>query len=399
MNRRPEPMGAWIPEHGQDRLETGFEVTTPRSWFMMAAVFAALFGVVLWLVGPVRTMDVLREVGWLAVVAVGLSPMVIVLFQAGAWSVLSRTIGHRIPFRTLLAGIVVGQSINTLTPSTYVGGEALRVLYVGRRTGLSYTELSGTVLLAKYLELLSFIIFFGFCALVSLLAFGAWFFERPYTPIGVTILSVTGTISIFGILLILALYRHWTPVTHLVRVFWWWRPHSRWLARLTIRARQMEQQVSEVFAREKAAAGVALLMLMGTHIMMMLRPLFFFIFIVDPAGSMALGEMMILFVIGQALLALPLTPGGAGTFDGGMIGAFLLIGIGEATAMAYLFAVRIWDALMIGVGLFIAALAGKDLITPQAAKTKLFHPTNHENVEINGRGGAGASESGPDSRR
>lgn len=348
----------------------------------MFLVFLTLFGVVLWLVGWERTLEVLTEVGPPAVAAVGLTLLLNIILQATAWSVLSRTINHRIPFRTLLAATAVGQAANTLTPSTYVGGEALRVLYVGRKTGLSYTELSGTVLLAKYLEMLSFIIFFGLCALASMIAFGSWLFLPPYTPIGVSLLAVTVTISIFGVLLMVALYRHWTPVTHLVRLVWRWWPKSQRLARLSVRARRMEQQVSEVFGREKASAGLALMLLMMTHLAMLIRPLLFFMFV---HGTDIYGAIMMLFVIGQSLQALPLTPAGAGTFDGGMIGAFILIGVPEAQGMAYLFSVRIWDAAMIATGLTLAVIVGRDLVNPQVARARLIIETNEASAQSSSR--------------
>lgn len=84
-----------------------------------------------------------------------------IFISAFKWGVLLRANGHQQPYRWLVGVYFVGQFANNFLP-TSVGGDAMRVLALGRRTG-SFAQASASV----FMERLS-----GFLAL-SLIALGA----------------------------------------------------------------------------------------------------------------------------------------------------------------------------------------------------------------------------------
>ena len=332
---------------------------------MLVASIAILGGVVWW-VGPGETLQALHRAGPVAFIGVGVVSLVVMLLQGAAWSRLNRPIGHRIPYRTLVSASTVGHAVNIVTPSSYLGGEAVRVLYAQRRTGLSLHELAGTILLVKYLEALSFALLFAVCTASTAIYFRGTLFAEPYTPVGVSIMIAAGFFCGACILLWVALYREWMPLTALVfRLCRWWS-RSRLMRRLSQRTRDMEQQVHRVFAQEKAVASGSFGLLFLTHVSMFLRPAVFFTF--GPYAGLDYGELALIFVATQALLAVQVTPSGVGTLDGGMLAVFALVDQSVTACMAYLLCLRFWDGVIIAIGMWLATRAGADLLeNPSAA--------------------------------
>jgi uncharacterized membrane protein YbhN (UPF0104 family) len=194
-----------------------------------------------------------------------------------------------------------------------------------------------------------------------------------YPGAGVTLAAVAGSLLTLAGVMWLSLSRRWRPVTRLVRILVRLRIFAQFFLRLCRRARRMEDQVSRVFCEEGKAARVGFLLLMASHVVIFTRPAVFFLL----GARIPLGpaKLCLIFVVSQALLAFQLTPSGVGTLDGGLIGAFALVGLprAEAQAMAYLLCLRFWDAIIIGTGAFIAARAGAGFLTQKAEAAKEMH--------------------------
>ncbi len=329
---------------------------------------ALLLGAVVWFVGFERTAAAVGQAGWLAFAAVGVLKAVFILAQAGAWAVLNVPIKHRARFRTLVAGTVVGQAGNIVTPSTYLGGEPFKIVYVGKMASLPYREVTGTVVLSKYLELVSFIILFSFSTVVAAVAYRGVLFGPAYFAAGVTMLVMAGALLAVSVVLWVALARRWRPLTALVEFVARIKPLRRRLARLRRRTALMEDQVSRVFCEESGAARGAFGLLFVGHVAVFVMPLAFFL-----AGSahlrLGLGALCLIFVAEQFLLLVQLTPSGVGMLDGGLIATFALLGLdnAEAQCMAFLLCVRLWDAVVIGAGAWLGARAGARILAGAGA--------------------------------
>lgn len=317
-----------------------------------------LFGIV-WVVGPEGTLRAVERAGPWAFAVVAALTLLTLLAQSVAWDLLGRPIGHRVPFLTLFGGITVGQAGNMVTPSTYLGGEPLRIAYVGKLASLPYHQVAGTVLLSKYLEFLSFMVVFAFSAVVAALEPEFALFSPPNRVGGMAMVAVAGLLLGFSAVLWVSLVRRRRPLTRVVRALAWFRPLRRPMARLWRRAAAMEDQVSRTFCEERGASLAAFGALLVSHATVFAKPLGFFLLSgFGGHAPLSLGKLCLIFAAGQLLLSVQLTPSGVGMLDGGLIGTFALLGYDSAMCMAYLLCLRLWDAAVIGAGACLAARAG-----------------------------------------
>jgi len=338
---------------------------------IMLPVTVALLCAIVGIVGFEETVRQVRQAGAGAFLSVGVLTALVVAAQAAAWDFLNRPIGHRVRFVTLVAGVVVGQAGNIVTPSTYLGGEPFRVAYVVKMAGLPAHEVAGAVLLCKYLEFVSFMLLFAFSALVAAVEYRGVLFVPPNVVGGAAILVAAGLMVGSAALLWLSLWRRWRPLTQIVSALGLIRPLRRRVVRLRRRAAAMEDQVSRTFCEEGGVSLAAFGAMVVTHAAVFAKPLAFFF--LGWHLRLSLGQLCLIFAAGQLLLAVQLTPSGVGMLDGGLIGTFALLGMDSAShaamCMAYLLCLRLWDAVMIGAGAFLAARIGTRLIT-----TKVIPP-------------------------
>lgn len=337
---------------------------------LLAIASIAIVTVVIYVVGFEKTWEAVQQSGPAAFVASGALTAVFLMLQAGALAALNPPIQHRVPFGILCKGATIGMAFNILTPSTYLGGEPAKVIYVGRKTGLPYQELAGTVVLAKYLEALSFILFFSFSTVVAAVCYRSVLFHWAHLALGITMVVLAALLLGFFAVLWMSLSRHRKPLTGLVGWLARLGVARRFFAKLRRRTSEMEGQVSRVFCEEGHAAIRAFGLLVLTHVALFVRPAVFFMLGTDASKiALGLGELSLIFVACQGLLALQITPSGAGTLDAGMIGTFALVGLAEPQCMAYLLCLRVWDAVVVGSGLVLGAKVGADILAGEPVAT------------------------------
>ncbi|MBN2490698.1 MAG: flippase-like domain-containing protein [Planctomycetes bacterium] len=320
-----------------------------------------ILGAVILVVGFEATIEAVARAGLPAFAAVGLLIAIHLGLQASAWKSLNRGIHHRVRFRTLFAAVTAGMAVNILTPSSYLGGEPIKVLYVGRRTGLPYHEVAGTVVLSKYLEILSFLGVYGFATTVATITFRETLFRGPYLSLGVALLALTAALLILCLALWIGLHRAWQPLAGVVRLVWRLWPRSRLLARVHDRARRMEEQAARIYRDESVTTAKAFAKLFVSHVAVFLKPAAFLG--LGSWSGLGLGELSLIFVASQTLTGLQFTPSGVGLLDGGLIGTFVLLGRSEPTCMAFLLCIRFWDLVTVAGGAFLGARAGARLLS------------------------------------
>jgi len=319
---------------------------------------AALLAVIVHLVGFGETLTAARQVGFPAVLGLGGLLAALLVLQAVAWMVLNRAVGHRVGFRTLLGATTVGLAGNILTPSTYLGGEPGKVLYVGRRTGLSYEQLAGTVLLLKYLEALSFLPFVAVGAVIAIASMPGALFHGTGLVLGVATLAAAAAALAALAVLWVSLTMRWLPLTALAGLLARARIFPKFFGRVQVRARRVEDQASRVFAEERRMVVPALGLFALTQMTMYLKPLVFFWLswgtVLGPA------ELGLIFLTSQVLLAFQFMPSGVGTLDGGMFGMLAVSGIAitQPQCAAFLLCLRFWDGVVIAAGAVLAARVG-----------------------------------------
>ncbi|MBI3770950.1 MAG: flippase-like domain-containing protein [Deltaproteobacteria bacterium] len=113
-------------------------------WALMAFGFALLAALV-YQAGPRRLTDHLRALGWWAPV-IFLPYAFSSLFDAAGWRT---TFGHARPGLGLLYVVrLIGDSVNNVTPTAYLGGEPVKA-YVLQRFGIPLADGMTSVILAK----------------------------------------------------------------------------------------------------------------------------------------------------------------------------------------------------------------------------------------------------------
>jgi uncharacterized protein (TIRG00374 family) len=325
---------------------------------------AALLAVVVYVVGARETFEAAWQAGPLAFLAVGAMLYLLMGFQAAAWRTLERQRGSRIPYRTLLAATIVAMAGNILTPASHLGGEPAKIVYAGRRSGLGYARLAGSVLLCKYVEAMSFVVFLGFGSAMALVGFREVLFNPPNVALGVTFAVLSAAALVMGGVLWISLGRRWTPLAALVGLATRLRIKRAFFEGLKGRALRMELQASAMFREEGGALVPAFLWYFATHLIMFLRP-FAFVYL---GWSLRLGpaELGLIFLTTQILLAVQLVPSGAGTLDGGLLAVIAIAGTGisidKSQCMAFLLCLRFWDAAVVLTGAVLTTRLGMGLL-------------------------------------
>ncbi|MFW6161935.1 MAG: flippase-like domain-containing protein, partial [Planctomycetota bacterium] len=167
----------------------------------MIAVSLLILALIVCFVGVGDTWKAVSQAGVGAFAAVGAVMLASIVLRAAALEALCRPIGHAVPFRTLLAAEVVGTAGNLMTPSTYLGGEPLKVVYIANATGHRYHEVAGTVLLSKYMEVSSFVFLFSISTGVAAVYYRDLLFAPPYLVAGVSLLVVAAALLLFSAVL------------------------------------------------------------------------------------------------------------------------------------------------------------------------------------------------------
>ncbi len=330
-----------------------------RTVLMILVSIGILIGVVAW-VGFEDTIDKIGQAGFTPFLALAVIQLAIVLLQTLGWGILNRQVKLEVSPKVLFEANLVGYAVNVITPSAYLGGEPAKVLYAGRKTGLSYTKLAGTVVLAKYMEAISFFLFFTTSTIIALITYRDEIFSPDYIAVGLVLMILGTVLLVVCIALWLSLIHRGRPLTYLVGLISLVRRRARFFARLRNRTRKMEDQVNEVFNEHGRAAFRVFGVFLFAHIIVFLRPA---IFVILADGNwLNLGEIVLLAVAAQGLLAFQLTPGSVGTLDGGMLGVFSLLELEPTTCMALLLFTRFFDGVIVGFGLYLGGKVGAGML-------------------------------------
>ena len=117
----------------------------------------ALFGWFIYQAGPAEILASVRRLGWLAFV-VPLPFFLVYLFDTWAWYLAFGV--SRPAFTTLFRVRWAGEAVNSLIPSGYVGGEALKA-YLLHKRGVPGVTASTSVVVSKTCQVLAQVVFIG----------------------------------------------------------------------------------------------------------------------------------------------------------------------------------------------------------------------------------------------
>jgi len=332
-----------------------------RKVLISVAAAAVVLAAAVYFVGARETLTALRHTGWPAFATAGATIFALMAFQAAAWARLERELGDRPRFRTLLSSTIVAMAGNIIMPSAHLGGEPAKILYAGRNTGIAYTRLAGTVLLCKYIEAMSFVLFFALGAAATLLGLGHVLLAPGARALGLGIVVVTALALAVCTIMWLSLARRWTLLSFLAGVPTYVGLRRRFFRRLRQRSVRMELWASRVFREERHAVFPAFCWYLLTHVLLFVRPLAFFY--LGWGIKLNVAELGLIFLASQVMLAVQFMPSGIGTLDGGMMAVVTIAGmpLSVPQCAAYLLCIRFWDASVVGLGMMLAARTGMGL--------------------------------------
>ncbi|MEK7466862.1 MAG: lysylphosphatidylglycerol synthase transmembrane domain-containing protein [Planctomycetota bacterium] len=265
------------------------------------------------------------------------------LLQATGWHCLLRSRGWPIPFHATLTSFLMGNSLAYLAPSMYLGGEPLRIWHISRRFGLPSREVAATVISNKFAEFAGFMV-----AVLVCTATMVWRFDLSSSlKWGAT--TVAAGLLVAFVVVLAAFVGRWPLASGMLRIL------GKRGERVRRWAEDTEGQVQETFRHHGGAFGAAILLTGGPLAMVVLKPLIFFHF---TGHQTSFPDLALIFVMTQIVLAFHVTPGGLGVFEGGVIWTFSLIGISAPEAAAYAATQRLTDAVIVGLGVALAAREG-----------------------------------------
>ncbi len=341
-----------------------------RKVILSLCLSAMLLAAAIFFIGAKETLTAVWQTGWAAFATIGVTMFALMTFQALAWARLEREIGFHPRFRTLLSSTIVAMAGNIIMPSAHLGGEPAKILYAGRNTGIPYTRLAGTVLLCKYIEALSFVLFFALGAAATLVGLRHVLLAQGAAGrmLGIGIIIVTCVALALCAIMALALARRWTPLTAIVAVIARLGLRRAFFKKLRHRSVRMELWAARVFRQERRAVLPAFCWYLLTHIMMFIRPLLFFY--LGWGVGLNLPELSLLFLASQVMLSLQFMPSGIGTLDGGIVSvvAIAAMPLSVPQCAAFLLCIRFWDAVVVVLGMALAARTGMGLFRKPASK-------------------------------
>ena len=284
---------------------------------------------------------------WTVLVLVVMNGLVLVSLN-GRWWVILWGLGYRLPFWRLLGHRLAAFGVSYFTPGPHFGGEPVQVLLVEREHGVPRTTAVAAVTLDKTLELLVNFTFLlgGVTAVLQSQLFGSMVG-------GEAMLFAVGMLAL-PVLLLVAIWRDWQPITRLVgwvAEWHWWekRPlFQQKLHRWTAGIQNSESQASQLFQQSPGSLWAAF----GISIVGWLLIIVEYWFMIRFLGiNLSALQTIAMLTAARIAILLPL-PGGLGTLEASQVLALSAMGLNTGVGLSISLLIRVRDVLLGLVGLW-----------------------------------------------
>ena len=293
-----------------------------------------------WFYGGEEVKVIIFQVNPVFIGGLAVLQLFTLLMNAYQWYFLLGKFNSILPFSKVFIVCLAGSFVESVTPSSKVGGEAFKVYLFRRKTSLSYQEVTGVLVAHKYISLLPFILI---CAVVISMAT-----LRQEVPV-IVYLSFAAFGFFFAMLCFL-IYRRRKEEGSTSTSF------------LSLRQNFLGEKLKSILLFIAGAAQHARY-LTGRKDRFVLMSLSFVIWSLYPVkvfiAAAALGLNLealtapIATYFAYLVSMIPLLPGGLGTFEGSMAFMFSLGGLSsaEGTAVALLSrGITFWFPLLLSAG-------------------------------------------------
>ncbi len=334
-------------------------------WKKLLLVLSLLIGVAAFcaiplIVGKENTFNAVRQAGWRCIAVFLANSTLTLVVPAIGWTILMRGEGMRVSFLDALKANVMGFPLVFITPSMYLGGEPLKMVYIGNKYGIPKRRVLATLLVGKFQE---------FGALISLviIATGIALWRIDFTRQSkIFVIAGTALLLIPFALLLAAVLGRFQLTVKIVNFLAMFRIGIRRLARLRSKAEEMEHLIHAAFTKRWKTFLAAQAVTFQSATSILIRPWIFVYF----ATGVSLGSehLALIYVVTNMANTVTVIPGALGFFEGGMVGAFEIAKLGKANAAAYGIINRICDITFLVLGTWLIFHLGLSRVAKGVAK-------------------------------
>jgi putative membrane protein len=227
--------GTWSPEPSPS--------STTSAQIALAVLGFALLGVLIYQAGPRELAEHVRVLGWWAPV-IFLPYAFSSAFDAAGWR--ATFVSFRPPLWLLYLTRLIGEAMNSITPTAYLGGEPVKA-FVLQRFGVPLTEGTTSVILAKTALTVAQIAF--------VIVGAALFVFRGDAGVAMLPLLAALTLAGIGVAVVLVLLQRRGLVAFIARFVHRLMPRASLAQRLVQRAPEIDERLRSFYgARPRAAA-------------------------------------------------------------------------------------------------------------------------------------------------
>jgi uncharacterized protein (TIRG00374 family) len=310
-------------------------------WIAVLALLAGvgLLGLVVYVAGAREIAAILARLSVFELLALVATAFAVTLFTSLAWQLILEQEGHTLPLWLLFRLTVVTFAVGWAIPSGFVAGIPAAAYFL-RRRGVPLVHGFASFVVGRFFEISGFA-----------LVLPAILLSRLGAHPGVRALSVAMLVAIGFVYLDL---------------LFGWRVARRSLLRLQsalrpgIGRRSFESAVDfcasvsdffrAPFPRMLLVAWYALLADAAAFLRSLLTAMFLQLHLTLP-------EIVVMFVVTVFLISIPFLPGAIGVYEGGIAGAFELVGRSRADGVAYAMSIHAAELAVVAVGfLFLGHL-------------------------------------------
>jgi len=305
----------------------------------MAGFGFVLLGVLIYQAGPRRLAAHMQVLGWSAPL-IFLPYAISTVFDTAGWRM--TFVRFRPTLALLYAARLVGEAMNSITPTAYLGGEAVKA-FVLQRFGIPLTEGATSVILAKTALTIAQIAFVIIGVVLFLMRRGA-----DLTTLSTVLALVAAGVLAAGVLVVL---QHRGLVAFCARAARRLLPRARLAARLADRAPEIDSGLRAFYgARPRAAAAAVALHLVGW----LVGAAEVYAIMALIGHEVSVGDAIVIEALAQpARLAGIVVPGTVGVQEAGGMVIFGLLGLAPELGLVMMLLKRVREIgfNLVGLGL------------------------------------------------
>jgi len=250
------------------------------------------------------------------------------------WDIINKIANINVSIQSILLMILVGFSINNITPSGRGGGEPVRAFILSKYAKRPYEETFATVIADKALDMFPFLVLSIISVIFFILSFDLSDLGHGNLILAILIISVVGVTIASGLVIYTSINEKFGKkatswVVNLINRFYKKDPES--LEKKAMKAISGFQKTMRMMLSDKKILYYALPLSFLIWASEILR-----VYIVFLAFGVTVSPLLIgaVFILASLIGMIPLLPGGLGAIDGVMISFYSLAGIPPSISAA-----------------------------------------------------------------